>query len=82
KPDSRIFDLALNQAGRSASECVMIGDRLDTDICPANMLGMTTIRTTKSLFSLQTPLKECEHPKYSVSSLSEIPKIIQSIIIS
>jgi FMN phosphatase YigB (HAD superfamily) len=82
KPDSRIFDLALNQAGRSASECIMIGDRLDTDICPANMLGMTTIRTTNSLFALQTPLKECEHPTYTVSSLSEIPKIIQSIIIS
>jgi len=82
KPDSRIFDLALNQAGRSASECIMIGDRLDTDICPANVLGMTTIRTTNSLFSLQTPLKECEHPTYTVSSLSEIPKIIQSIIIS
>jgi len=82
KPDSRIFDLALNQAGRSASECIMIGDRLDTDICPANVLGMTTIRTTNSLFALQTPLKECEHPTYTVSSLSEIPKIIQSIIIS
>lgn len=82
KPDSRIFDLALNQAGRSASECVMIGDRLDTDICPANMLGMTTIRTTNSLFALQRPLKECEHPTYTVSSLSEIPKLIQSIIIS
>ncbi len=82
KPDSRIFDLALNQAGRSARDCIMVGDRLDTDICPANMLGMTTVRTTNSLFSLQAPLKECEHPTYTVAGLSEIPKIIQSIIIS
>ena len=82
KPDFRIFDLALNQAGRPARDCIMVGDRLDTDICPANMLGMTTVRTTNSLFSLQAPLKECEHPTYTVAGLSEIPKIIQSIIIS
>jgi HAD superfamily hydrolase (TIGR01549 family) len=82
KPDSKIFDLALKQAGRPARECIMVGDRLDTDICPANTLGMTTIRTTNSLFSLQVPTKECERPTYTVASLSEIPRIIESIIIS
>jgi HAD superfamily hydrolase (TIGR01549 family) len=82
KPDSRIFDLALKQAGRSPTECIMVGDRLDTDICPANTLGMTTIRTTNSLFALQVPAKECEHPTYTVACLSEIPTIIESIIIS
>jgi HAD superfamily hydrolase (TIGR01549 family) len=82
KPDPKIFDLALKQARRNARDCIMIGDRLDTDICPANMLGMTTIRTTNSLFSLQISSKQCEHPTYTVAQLSEIPKIIESIIIS
>ena len=82
KPDPKIFDLALKQARRNARDCIMIGDRLDTDICPANMLGMTTIRTTNSLFSLQIPSKQCEHPTYTVARLSEIPKIVESIIIS
>jgi HAD superfamily hydrolase (TIGR01549 family) len=82
KPDSKIFDLALKQAGRDARDCIMVGDRLDTDICPANMLGMTTIRMTNSLFSLQIPSKQCEHPAYTVARLSEIPTIVESIIIS
>ena len=80
KPDPRIFELALKQAGRHAEECVMVGDRLDTDICPANTLGMTTIRVTDSLFALQAPARECEHATYTVTHLSKIPQILESIM--
>jgi FMN phosphatase YigB (HAD superfamily) len=82
KPDAKIFELALKQAGQNAEDCIMVGDRLDTDICPANMLGMTTYRTTNSLFALQVPSRVCERPAYTVAHLSEIPKILESIIIS
>jgi HAD superfamily hydrolase (TIGR01662 family) len=82
KPDSKIFELALREAGQNAEDCIMIGDRLDTDICPANNMGMTTIRTTNSLFALQVPKRACEHPSYTVARLSEIPELLESIIIS
>jgi putative hydrolase of the HAD superfamily len=82
KPDLNMFELALKQAGRNAEDCIMVGDRLDTDICPANKLSMTTIRTTNSLFALQVPFRACEHPDYTVTCLSEIPEILESIIIS
>jgi HAD superfamily hydrolase (TIGR01549 family) len=82
KPDLKIFELALKQAGQSAEDCIMVGDRLDTDICPANTMGMTTIRTTNSLFALQVPMRACEHPTYTVAHLSEIPQLLESIIIS
>jgi HAD superfamily hydrolase (TIGR01549 family) len=82
KPDSKIFEFALKQAGRYARDCMMVGDRLDTDICPANTLGMTTIRTINSLFALQEPTQACERPAYTVTRLSEIPRILESIIIS
>ncbi len=82
KPDPKIFEFAFKQAGCNAKDCIMVGDRLDTDICPANTLGMTTIRTTNSLFALQLPTKVCERPAYTVAHLSEIPRILQSIIIS
>ncbi len=80
KPDPAIFELALRQAGRQPHECIMVGDRLDTDICPANTIGMTTIRTTNSLFVLQAPSKECERAKFTVARLSEIPSIVERII--
>jgi FMN phosphatase YigB (HAD superfamily) len=82
KPDLNMFELALKQAGRNAEDCIMVGDRLDTDICPANKLGMTTIRTTNSLFALQVPFRACEHPDYTVTCLAEIPEILESIIMS
>jgi len=80
KPDPKIFELALGQAKRHPHDCIMVGDRLDTDICPATMLGMTTIRTTNSLFALQMPEKDCERATYTVTRLSEIPKIVERII--
>lgn len=80
KPDPGIFQHALNQAGRTAEESIMIGDRLDTDICPANKIGMTTIRYTNSLFALQEPQVECECAEYTVASLREIPGLIKRII--
>jgi HAD superfamily hydrolase (TIGR01549 family) len=82
KPDPRIFQLALDAAARPAGECIMVGDRLDTDICPAKSLGMKTVRYTNSLFSLQVPLRECEHADYSVARLTEIPGIVERVISS
>jgi len=80
KPDPRIFELALKQAGRYSEDCIMVGDRLDTDICPANTLGITTIRVTDSLFALQVPARECELATYTVAHLSKIPQIVERII--
>ncbi|TLY11036.1 MAG: HAD family hydrolase [Thaumarchaeota archaeon] len=80
KPDPRIFELALKQAGRYSEDCIMVGDRLDTDICPANTLGITTIRVTDSLFALQVPARECELATYTVTHLSKIPQIVERII--
>ncbi|MEO9321381.1 MAG: HAD family hydrolase [Nitrososphaera sp.] len=80
KPDPRIFLLAMEKAGVAAGSCVMVGDRLDTDICPANRLGMETIRTCESLFSLQAPREECEVPAHTAASLSDVPSVMKGII--
>jgi HAD superfamily hydrolase (TIGR01549 family) len=81
KPDPRIFQLAMNRAANNSNlKCyVMIGDRLDTDIGPANKLGMKTIRYTNSLFRLQEPIDESEMATQVVDRLSEIPDILQQI---
>lgn len=43
KPDLRIFKYALEAAQCQPHRAVMIGDRIDNDIIPANVLGMKTI---------------------------------------
>lgn len=79
KPDPEIFRLAMNLANTSPEHCIMIGDRLDTDIGPANKLGMKTIRITNSLFKLQQPMNEFEKPTYVVANLSEITNILDKL---
>jgi HAD superfamily hydrolase (TIGR01549 family) len=79
KPDPKIFQLAIDLAANDSKYYVMIGDRLDTDIGPANKLGMKTIRYTNSLFKLQKPIDESETATYVVNSLSEIPNVLQGI---
>ena len=79
KPDPEIFRLAMNLANTSPEQCIMVGDRLDTDIGPANKLGMKTIRITNSLFKLQQPMNEFEKPTYVVANLSEIANILDKL---
>lgn len=79
KPDPRIFQLAMDRAANNSKRYVMIGDRLDTDISPANKLGMKTIRYTNSLFRLQEPIDESEMATHVVNRLSKIPGILQEI---
>ncbi len=48
KPDEQLFRWALQEAGCSPDETIMVGNRLDTDIAPARRLGMRTILCTFS----------------------------------
>src|SRR5207248_1894328 len=42
KPDPALFRRALDRAGARPEECLMVGDRLDNDVAPASLLGLTT----------------------------------------
>jgi HAD superfamily hydrolase (TIGR01549 family) len=80
KPDPEILlQLAIDHAECQSEDCIMVGDRLDTDIGPANKLGMKTIRITNSLFKLQRPTNEFEQPMYTVANLGDIPNLLLKI---
>jgi FMN phosphatase YigB (HAD superfamily) len=70
----------INFTGFPASRCIMIGDRLDIDILPANKLGMKTIRFTDSLFHMQSAKIKLEIPTYTIKKLEEIPNVIKDIL--
>ncbi len=79
KPDPKIFNKAINDSCTSIEHCVMIGDRLDIDIFPANELGIKTIRTLNSIYKVQKPVCKKEEPLYTIKSLTELPKTLSSI---
>lgn len=49
KPDPAIFRYSLDQAGVSAAESLFVGDRPDSDIGPAKIVGMKTVRFKRGI---------------------------------
>ena len=76
KPDPRMFQAALDQAGVQAHQCVHIGDHLDDDIKGANAVGMHSIWV--NLHKTQSADK-APQPSFEVTHLSEIVSTVASI---
>ena len=77
KPDLRIFQIALARADCKPEEAVMVGDRLDNDIIPANKIGMTTVWIKQGFGSYAEPKTVEEQPDYIVNSLAEITEVFR-----
>lgn len=72
KPDLKIFNLALEQAGCKPNDAVMIGDRLDNDIVPAKQIGMKTVWVRQGFAKYQIICNESEQPDFIIDSISDI----------
>ena len=77
KPDLRIFQIALARADCKPEEAIMVGDRLDNDIIPANKIGMTTVWIKQGFGSYAEPKTVEEQPDYIVNSLAEITEVFR-----
>lgn len=80
KPDRTIFEIALSRAGVRASDSVMIGDRIDNDIIPANEIGMKTVWVKQGYgkywsFSSDPEMRRLERADFEVDDLSGLLKI-------
>ena len=76
KPDPRMFQAALDQAGVKANHCVHIGDHLEDDINGANDVGMHSIWV--NLNNAQT-VDDDSRPRYVVTHLSEVESAVSAI---
>lgn len=76
KPDLRIFQIALDRAHCKPDEAIMIGDRLDNDIIPANKIGMTTVWIKQGFGSFVEPTKIEEQPDYTINNLKELLNLL------
>lgn len=75
KPDKRLFTAALEQSGCSACNAVMVGDRLDNDILPANELGFITVHIKQGFGSIQVAPSANYQPTYAVNNLTELLRL-------
>ena len=75
KPDLQIFQIALDRANCKPEESVMVGDRIDNDIIPANKIGMTTVWIRQGYGGCAEPKAKEELPDYTVHNLTEVAEL-------
>ncbi len=79
KPDSGIYLKALKKLQCTVEETIMVGDRVDTDIAGANLIGITSILCR---WNDRYPVEvggEDGLPDFIIGSISELPKLIESL---
>ena len=76
KPDKEIFEKALELAGCTAEESVMVGDRLDNDMIPAKAIGMETVWIKNGLAQYQGAALGNGVVDYQIRSLTELLRIL------
>ncbi len=75
KPDPQIFEKVLALAGCTASQTVMIGDRLDNDIIPAKQYGMQTVWVRQGLAAYQPKELAEGYADYVIDNLLELKEL-------
>jgi len=72
KPDPRIFEAALSEAGCRPTECVIVGDRLDNDIGPAKRQGWRALRVLQGFCRFQVSRSPLEVPDLTVPNIQAL----------
>lgn len=72
KPNLKIFEIALKRAECIPKNAVMVGDRLDNDIAPANKIGMNTVCIKRGFAKYYVPQNKYEIADYTVNNLNEL----------
>lgn len=76
KPDPRLFEIALEEAGCPPERALMVGDRLDNDVYPAKTVGTKTIWIRQGFGGMQSIQSETQKPDGIVNSLSELLNLL------
>jgi HAD superfamily hydrolase (TIGR01450 family) len=76
KPSSIAADAALDRVGHDPSECLVVGDRLNTDIALGERAGMETVLVRTGVTD-ETDLTESDvTPDHIINSVAEIDSVL------
>jgi HAD superfamily hydrolase (TIGR01450 family) len=75
KPSAMIVDMVLEHLGLEASECLMVGDRLETDILMGNNAGMSTALVLTGVTKQDTLTHSSVSPDFVLNSISEVSNL-------
>jgi FMN phosphatase YigB (HAD superfamily) len=78
KPDLRIFEVALRDAGCRPEHAVMVGDRLDNDIRPGKAIGMRTVHVRQGGSGAQRPRDDADRPDATIDRIADLPALFDA----
>jgi len=78
KPSPLIVEAALEQLGLPADRCLMVGDRLETDILMGHRAGMTTALVLTGVTRREDLNHAPVQPDYVLESIAEVPRLFLS----
>ena len=76
KPSTLITQVALSQLGLPPERCMMVGDRLETDIYMGQQAGMVTAVTLTGVATRADVAQMATPPDYVIENLGELPVLI------
>ncbi|MGP4015575.1 HAD family hydrolase [Saccharopolyspora sp. 5N708] len=79
KPDPRIFQHALREAGVGPTNAVHVGNRLDTDVRGARRVGLRTVWVLRGEAPPEPTPEQLAEPDVSVFSLAELPTALEKL---
>ncbi|MBU2560354.1 TIGR02253 family HAD-type hydrolase, partial [archaeon] len=76
KPQKEIFLFAVEKLGLTPADCMMVGNRLDTDILGGNTAGMKTVRLKRGKYKEISPSNKDETPDFEIDDFTQITAVL------
>ena len=76
KPSPELFEWALDRAGTDARHSVHVGNRLDTDVRPAQALGLGTVWVTRGEAPDHPTAEQLAEPDLAVRDLTTLAGVL------
>ena len=76
KPSPRMVELTLESAGVDPASCLMIGDRIETDVLMGERAGMTTVLVLSGVTDRGTIPDAAADPDYVVDSIADVGSVL------
>jgi arabinose operon protein AraL len=76
KPAQTAVDAALRALDVPAAHCLMVGDRLETDIRMANRAGMTSVLVLTGVTTRETLARSSIQPDHVLASIADIGRVV------
>ena len=76
KPSLLVVEVALERLGRTARECIIVGDSLSSDIAMGRQAGMTTALVLTGVTQRADLDLAPMQPDYILDSIAEVPELV------